>query len=179
MAPSCHPALLQGDTVQSIARRFVAASLIRSASGFKRSFRSSSFNSVKVNTSASLFISARATLIPHNPVSAPITLFIAAFTTTPTDDLFRQFMQAYIKDHWPLILAQTLALVEPKKQPLKAWYPDLKFGKSYEDSYRFGQQYEHYFDTARAIRNNRTPFTAFFLEQHQHLLDIVQTPACS
>ena len=54
-------------------------------------------------------------------------------------------------------------LVEPKEQPLKARFPDLYFGKSHLDCYRFCQQCEDHFDTARANGENRTPFAASFL----------------
>ena len=53
--------------------------------------------------------------------------------------------------------------VEPKKQPLKARFPDLYFRKSHLDCYRFCQQCEDHFDTARANGDNRTPFAASFL----------------
>lgn len=54
------------------------------------------------------------------------------------------------------------ALGEPKEQPLKAQFPDLYFGKSHLDCYRFCQQCEDHFDTARANRDNHT-FAAPFL----------------
>ena len=72
-------------------------------------------------------------------------------------------MQAYIEDRRPPISAQAPALVEPKEQSVKARFLDLYFGKSHLDCYWFCQQYQDHFDTARANRDNRTPFATFFL----------------
>ena len=52
--------------------------------------------------------------------------------------------------------------VEAKEHPLKAWFPDLYFGKSHLECYRFGQQCEDHFDITRANEENRTPFAASF-----------------
>ena len=125
MALSRCSALQQGGAAQVLARIVIAVDSMRSASGSRRISRSSSSNSLKVNTSALLSISPRAITTPD--IVAPI--FIAppraTFALPPTDDLFRQFMQAYMKDRRPLIPAQALALEESKKQPLKAHFPDL------------------------------------------------------
>lgn len=62
----------------------------------------------------------------------------------------------------------------PPQRSLKAWFPDLYFGKSHMDCYHFCQQCEDHFDTARATGPNRTPFASSFLcgrinfRWHQH-----------
>ena len=62
----------------------------------------------------------------------------------------------------------------PREQPLKAWFPDLYYGNSHMDCYRFCQQCEDHFETAGASGPNRIPFAASFLRGsvvqrwHQH-----------
>ena len=51
----------------------------------------------------------------------------------------------------------------PRKQPLKVWFPDLYYGNSHIDCYRFCQQDEDHFKTAGASGSNRIPFAALFL----------------
>lgn len=52
---------------------------------------------------------------------------------------------------------------EPRERPLKARFPDLYFGNSHLDRYRFCQQCEDHFKTARATGSNRVCFAASFL----------------
>ena len=90
-----------------------------------------------------------------------------------TKKLFKLFLQTYmdtvknqvqapIQAPAPLIQVPTPS-VKPKEQPFKACFLDLYFGKLYLDCYRFCQQYKDQFDTARANRDNRTPFATSFL----------------
>ena len=84
------------------------------------------------------------------------------------DDLFKLFMRTYmytVKNQAQVQASVQVFLppVEPKKQPLKARFPDLYFGKLHLDCYRFYHQYEDYFDTAIAHGDNRIPFAASFL----------------
>ena len=123
MAPSLRRAPLRGAAAQCIARRLVAVSRMRSASGSKKISCSSSSTLTKVNISALSSVSLRATPTPDIPAPAPIAPPIAAPAPAPTNNLFRQFMQAYIEDPRPPILAQAPALVESKEQPLKARFP--------------------------------------------------------
>ena len=58
--------------------------------------------------------------------------------------------------------AQTQALVEPQKQPLKARSPKTYSGKSHMDCYHFYQQCENYFEILGATGMNCTPFAASF-----------------
>lgn len=72
--------------------------------------------------------------------------------------------------------AATVKLLEqnqragPRKRPLKAWFPDLYYGNSHLDCYRFCQQCKDYFETAGANGPNRIPFAAGAVVQrwHQH-----------
>ena len=84
----------------------------------------------------------------HTPFPAPAS----------TDELFKQFMKVYLK-------AQTPAPVQakPREELLKARFPDLYYGNSHMDCYRFCQQYEDHFETAGATRPNRIPFAVSFL----------------
>ena len=50
-----------------------------------------------------------------------------------------------------------------RKQPPKARFPNLCYGNSHMDCYRFYQQYEDHFETAGASGPNRIPFAASFL----------------
>ena len=89
-----------------------------------------------------------------------------ALTTAPAvapsldNKLFKQFMKAYLEAQVP---GQTEIDPEPCKQPLKARFPDLYYGNSHMDCYRFCQQCEDHFETAGAKGPNRIPFAASFL----------------
>ena len=52
---------------------------------------------------------------------------------------------------------------EPREKPLKARFPDLYWGNSHQDCYRFCQQCEDHFETAGAKGSNRISFAASFL----------------
>ena len=70
----------------------------------------------------------------------------------------------YMKDHRPPIPALILARVELKKEPLKARFPNVYFGISHLDFYRFCQQYEDYFKNARVNGDNSNQFATSFLQ---------------
>ena len=53
----------------------------------------------------------------------------------------------------------------PREQPLKARFPDLYYGNSHLDCYRFCQQCEDHFKIARANRPNWVFFAASFLRR--------------
>ena len=139
MAPSRPRAPLQGAAAQNVARKLAEVGLMRSASGSQRIFRSSNSTSTEVNTSAPLSISPGAISVFDISVPTHITLSLTAPTPASTNNLFRQFMLAYIENRRPPILAQAPALVEPKIQPFRAKFPEFYFGKSYLDCYRFYQ----------------------------------------
>ena len=75
-------------------------------------------------------------------------------------ELFKQFMKAYLEVQVP---SQTGVDSEPRKQSLKARFPDLYYGNSHMDCYWICQQWEEYFKTARAKGPKRIPFGASFL----------------
>ena len=74
--------------------------------------------------------------------------------------LFKQFMKAYLEAQVP---GRTELDSEPCKQLLKAQFPDLYYGNSHMDCYRFCQQCEDHFETAGAKGPNRILFAALFL----------------
>ena len=89
---------------------------------------------------------------PETPVHAPVPV------PASTDELFKQFIKAYLK-------AQTPAPVpaKPQEQPLKARFPDLYYGNSQMDCYRFCQKCEDHFENAGARGPNCIQFAASFL----------------
>ena len=86
------------------------------------------------------------------PVPAPVP------APPASDELFRQFMRAYLESNQG-----------PRPPPaererfLKAKVLEVYYGKSYMDCYHFCQQCKDHFETAGATGTNRTPFAAFFL----------------
>ena len=52
---------------------------------------------------------------------------------------------------------------EPQEKPLKAHFPELYWGNSHQDCYRFYQQCKDYFGTAGVKGSNCIPFAASFL----------------
>ena len=58
---------------------------------------------------------------------------------------------------------QLQASSAPYEQPLKAQFPDLYYGNSHLDCYRFWQQCEDHFEIAGANRLNRVLFATSFL----------------
>ena len=92
------------------------------------------------------------------PTPAPATAPAAA--PSSDNELFKQFMKAYLEAQVP---GRTEVDPEPREQPLKARFPDLYYGNSHMDCYRFCQQCEDHFETAGAKGPNRIPFAASFL----------------
>ena len=93
------------------------------------------------------------TLVP-TPVPAPVPTPAPAPATT--DDLFKQFMKAYLE------LNQGLRQPPAEReQLLKAKVPELYYGKLHMDCYHFCQQCKDYFETAKAIGANQALFAAF------------------
>ena len=92
----------------------------------------------------------------QTPVLTPAPPPVPSFTK----ELYHQLLKTY---------AATVKLLEqnhgsgPWKQPLKARFPDLYYGNSHMDYYCFSQQYEDYFEIARASRLNRVSFATSFL----------------
>ena len=152
MTPSCRQAPLQGVAAQSVVKKFAAASLMRSANGSQRSSRSSSSISSKSNINIPPSIRLRATFVVNVPapaLSAPAFPFLPAPAfaipaLTSTKELLKLFMQIYMdtvknQAETPVQAPALPVSVEPKKQPLKARFPKLYFGKSHLDCYRFCQ----------------------------------------
>ena len=89
-----------------------------------------------------------------------------ALATAPTiasssdNKLFKRFMKAYLEAQVP---SQTEVDPKPRKQPLKARFPDLYYGNSHMDYYQFCPQCKNHFETAGAKGPNRILFAALFL----------------
>ena len=90
-------------------------------------------------------------------VLALILALIPALTPLFSNELFKQFMRAYLELN-----------EEPKQPPaereqfLKGKVPEVYYIKLHMDCYHFCQQCEDYFEIARATGAKRTPFVAFF-----------------
>ena len=54
--------------------------------------------------------------------------------STSTNELFKQFMKAYLEAQTPIPIQ-----IELREQPLKACFPDLYHGNSHMNCYRFCQ----------------------------------------
>ena len=93
---------------------------------------------------------------------APTPALATALATASSSDteLFKQFLKAYLETQVP---GRTKVDSEPRKQPLKARFPDLYHNNSHMDCYQFCQQCEDYFETAGAKKPNKIPFAALFL----------------
>ena len=69
-------------------------------------------------------------------------------------------MKAYLEIQVP---GQTEVDPEPRKQPLRARFPDFYYSNLYMDCYQFCQQCVDHFKTVGAKELNRTLFAALFL----------------
>ena len=69
-------------------------------------------------------------------------------------------MKAYLKAQVP---GRIEVDPEPRKQSLKAQFPDLYYGNLHIDCYQFCQQCEDHFETGGPKKPNRIPFAALFL----------------
>ena len=105
------------------------------------------------------------TLTPSPPASrAQIPASAEAPAPPSNEELFQQFMKAYLENQNQNQAPPPAPIqVELREQPLKARFPDLYYGNSHLDCYRFCQQCEDHFDTAGASEPNRIPFPALFL----------------
>lgn len=96
-------------------------------------------------------------VISRAPTPAPVPAPVVR--PAPTDEQFKQFMKTYLEAQTQPAPGQS----EPRERPLKARFPDLYYGNSHQDCYRFCQQCEDHFETAGAKSTNRIPFAASFL----------------
>ena len=93
----------------------------------------------------------------HTPIPTPV----PAPAPLSSDELFKQFMRAYLESNQG-----------PKQPPaerersFKAKVPEVYYGKSNIDCYYFCQQCEDHFQTAEATGTNQTPFAASFLHEN-------------
>ena len=73
------------------------------------------------------------------------------------DELFKQFMKAYLESNQGPRQPQVKG-----KQSFKAKVLDMYYGKLYIDCYHFSQQCKDHFKTAEATKANRTFLWFFF-----------------
>ena len=71
-------------------------------------------------------------------------------------------MEVYLKNQ-NQALPSTPIQAKFQEQPLKSQFSNFYYKNSHLDCYRFCQQYEDHFETARANGPNRIPFAASFL----------------
>ena len=91
-------------------------------------------------------------------VSALIPALVPAPTPLSSDELFKQFIKAYLES--------SQGPGQPpaeRKRFLKAKVSEENYGKSHMDCYHFCQQCKDHFETTGATGTNRIPFAAFFL----------------
>lgn len=118
-----------------------------------------------IESSCSPVLTSRDSSLEPTPAHAP-----ASAVPSTNDELFKKFMEAYLaaQGQPPAPIpsstpAPAPAPFEPCERLLKARFPELYFDNSHTDCYNFCQQYEDYFETARATGINRVSFTASFL----------------
>ena len=90
-------------------------------------------------------------------------------TATPIENLFRQFMQAYMEDRRNSAPAPVPAPLagfreDVSNRPLKTRNLDLYYGNSHMECYHFCQQCEDHFETVGAKGHKRVPFATSFLK---------------
>ena len=87
-----------------------------------------------------------------------------AIVPNPDNELFKQFMKAYLEAQTPALTAAEMD-AEPRERPLKARLPDLYYGDSHIECYWFCQQCKDHFNIARAKGLNQIPFAPSFLHE--------------
>ena len=92
------------------------------------------------------------------PALIPVLVPTSAPALAATNDLFRQFMKAYLKSN-----QRPRQPPAKREQPFKAKISKLYYSKLHMDCYHFCQQCKDHFEIAEATRANWTPFAVFFL----------------
>ena len=69
-------------------------------------------------------------VVSHAPTPALATALAAA--PSSDNELFKQFIKVYLEAQ---VLGQIKVDSKPRKQPLKAWFPDLYYANSHMDYY--------------------------------------------
>ena len=95
------------------------------------------------------------------PAPAPTPVQPGLYTDADLQRATKLALESFVKgqEHGQQLQANSA----PREQPLKARFPDLYYGNSHLDCYRFCQQCEDHFETAGANGPNRIPFAASFL----------------
>ena len=88
---------------------------------------------------------------------APAPVLAPAPAPASSNELFKQFMKAYLESN------QGPSQPPAKRErALKAKVPNVYYGKSHMDCYHFCQQCEDHFETARATGVNEPPLQLLF-----------------
>ena len=116
-------------------------------------------SSVKGSFSGSISPAPSRNPTPGPKLVSPLILAPVPAPTSPSsNDLFKQFIKAYLESNQEP--RQPLA---ERERSLKDKLLEVYYDKSHIDCYHFCQQGEDYFETAGATGTNRTPFAASFL----------------
>ena len=143
---------LRGATAQSVVERRAREDSRRSTHSSSSSFSETDFGTPAPPSANPRATSAQGPTLAPPPVS--------------TNDLFRQFMQAYMHDRrQPAPAPATVESWEDASdRSLNARKPDLYYGNLYIECYYFCQQCKDHFETAGAKGHKRVPFAATFLK---------------
>ena len=98
------------------------------------------------------------------PPPAPTEL-VAKYTDADLQRATKLALESFVQGQQQAQSQMAPPALEPRERPLKARFPDLYYGNSHMDCYRFCQQCEDHFETAGAKGPNRIPFAASFLRR--------------
>ena len=179
MGLSCRQALLQKTAAQSVVRRVAVRGFRESANSSRRFFCFSSITSFEAKFLLPPSVSLRIIFAPD--ISAPalsalnipiLTLpnLFFALAAIPIDDLFWQFIQAYMKNCQNLVLVLVSLFTNLQKDTLDSVWKDknldLYYDKLHIEYYNFCQQYKDHFETAGAKGYKHVLFATLFLKDH-------------
>ena len=93
------------------------------------------------------------------------TKFVAKYTNANLQRAIKLALKLFVQGQQQAQSQMAPPALEPQKRHLKTRFPDLYYGNSHMDCYRFRQQYEDHFETARAKKPNKIPFAILFLHR--------------
>ena len=102
-------------------------------------------------------------LTPAPALSLAPAKLVAKYTNTDLQRATKLALELFVQGQQQAQSQIAPLALEPRKRPFKARFPDLYYGNSHMDCYRFCQQCEDHFETVGAKRLNRILFTALFL----------------
>ena len=96
------------------------------------------------------------------PLLAPAKV-VAKYTDADLQQAIQLALKLFVQGQQQAQSRIASPALEPRERPLKARFPDLYYSNLHMDCYRFCQQCEDHFETAKAKAPNRIPFAALFL----------------